>query len=368
MKKIFVLFLAAGMMLTACNMNELIEVSHAGETIAFIPVTDAATKALDMTTANLASFNVTAFVHNTVSSPYFQNVAFVKAAGVYSSASPYYWPYESALDFYAWSKGSADGQVTQTDFRTFTVTPASSPAAQADLIFAGITNQTKAGSTAGAIPLNFRHAESKVIVKVKNTAPNLKFQVTGWRVGYLDADGTFTYNGNQAHAYDATTAGSGTFAAGMWTGNTTFSASNKYTSDFTASPVNVAANTAAASALPGEMILVPQTTTAASAYASTASSAAVNGSYIGLEIKIMNNDAAGTVVYPKVWAIWPVAVSWAPGMQYTYTVDLAGGGYFETNTGDGNADLDPILEDAKIFFASVTVDTWSLQPESSLSN
>lgn len=358
--------LVAGLLATACNMNEIVEVTHAGDEICFNITTDGATKALDVTTANLTSFNVTAFVHNTVASPYINNVAFSKASNVFNSASAYYWPYESALDFYAWSAGSAAGQVTRTDFRTFTVAPSSTPASQADLVYACATNQTKAGSTGGAIPLNFRHAMSKVVVKAKNTAPNLKFQVTGWRVGYLDADGVFTYNGNQAHAYDATTVGAGTLAAGMWSGNTSFSADNKFTSDFTASPIDIASG-ASATAVGDAMILVPQSTSAATAYASTSASAAVNGSYIALEIKIMNNDSAGTVVQPKTWAIWPVALSWAPGMQYTYTVDLAGGGYFETNTSDGNADLDPILENGRIFFVSVTADTWSVQSETNLS-
>ena len=44
-------------------------------------------------------------------------------------------------------------------------------------------------------------------------------------------------------------------------------------------------------------------------------------------------------------------------MKYTYTIDLAGGGYFETNQ-DTNEDLDPIFENAVIKFVSVTVDAW----------
>ena len=36
-----------------------------------------------------------------------------------------------------------------------------------------------------------------------------------------------------------------------------------------------------------------------------------------------------------------------------------GGGYWETNTNDSDADLDPILENAVIKFVDVTVDNWS---------
>lgn len=347
-------------MLTACNMNELESVNRMGDRIGFMTTTGGMTKAVDVTTANLTGFTVEAFNHNTVVSPYMNAVAFTGAAGTFESAEPYYWP-EGALDFYAYSQGAAEGQVVKSDYRTFTVTPAASPSAQADFVFAGTTNKTKAGSTNGAIALNFRHTESKIMVKVKNSAPNMKFQITGWRVGYLDTDGTFTYNGNEDHPYDATTDAAGTLAAGMWSGNTTFSASNKYTSDFTASAVNVAVNASDAVSLPGEMILVPQVTTAADAYASNSENALVNGSYVAVEMKAMNNDANSTVIQSKIWAIWPVAFAWEPGKSYTYTIDLAGGGYYEQNNDDGSDDLDPILEGAVISFASVTVDDFAQQ-------
>lgn len=349
---------------TSCIDNIDIPV-NGNAPIAFAPYCDMPTKAIDVTTDNLSSFVAQAFLHNTVADPYFTAETFTGSGSpkVFNSETPHYWPSSAALDIYAYTaNGASVGQVTKTDYRTFTVTPDDDPDRQADFLFACNTNCTKAGTTGGAVPLNFRQTESKIRVKVKNSATNLKFEVSGWRVGFVDKDGVFTYNGNLTNPYDASTNGSGTLAAGMWTSNTGASADKTYTKTL-ASPVAVAANTGTAVTLAGEMILVPQTVSRATAYASSAADAAVNGSYIGLEIKIMNNDAAGVVVYPKVWAIWPVAINWAPGMQYTYTVDLAGGGYFETNTDDGNADLDPILEDAKIFFASVTVDTWSLQPE-----
>ena len=47
------------------------------------------------------------------------------------------------------------------------------------------------------------------------------------------------------------------------------------------------------------------------------------------------------------------------GKQYTYTVDLAGGGYYENNE-TGDEALDPILGGAEIKFVSVTVDDWTV--------
>ena len=111
------------------------------------------------------------------------------------------------------------------------------------------------------------------------------------------------------------------------------------------------------------MILIPQTLTAATAYASTTAGAKPNGSYIALKMVIKNNTDAGETVADATadgkWAIWPIGgYNWEPGKKYTYTIDLAGGGYYETNQ-DTDADLDPILEGAEIKFATVTVDGWT---------
>jgi hypothetical protein len=111
------------------------------------------------------------------------------------------------------------------------------------------------------------------------------------------------------------------------------------------------------------MILIPQNLTAATAYASAATDAKPNGSYIALKMVIKNNTTAGETVADATandkWAMWPIGgYNWEPGKKYTYTIDLAGGGYYETNQ-DTDADLDPILEGAEIKFATVTVDGWT---------
>jgi len=360
--KSFVVAVAALAGLTACNMNELVDVNRSADLINFTVLTGGMTKAVDVTTANLAQFEVTAFNHGTETSPYINAVSYTGGSGTFASATPYYWP-EGNLDFYAWSTGAAEGQVTKTSFKSFTVTPSSTPAEQVDLIFAGKTNIGKGNSTDGAIALNFRHAESKVVVKVKNTAPNLKFVISDWRLGFIDDAGTFTYAGQGAQ-YDGSTDGnnSAQLAASMWSGNTDAAASKMYT-NILASNVNIAAN-ASETLLDGEMIVIPQTVTAASAHASATSGAAVNGSYVGLKIKILNRDN-DAVIYSDgasgtAWAIWPADFNFEPGKKYTFTVDLCGGGYYETNH-DANTDLDPILEGAVISFASVTVDDFSSQ-------
>jgi len=117
------------------------------------------------------------------------------------------------------------------------------------------------------------------------------------------------------------------------------------------------------------MILVPQTLTAATAYANSGSAAVgdkLNNTFIAVKLYALNNTnsaliaGGGTTASPTtIWAIWPIGgYNWEPGKKYTYTIDLSGCGYFETNQ-DTNADLDPILENAEIKFVSVTVDDWT---------
>ena len=124
------------------------------------------------------------------------------------------------------------------------------------------------------------------------------------------------------------------------------------------------------------MILIPQTTTAVSAYTGTTvgDGLETNKSYIAVKMIIRNNDSLddgtgggtpntnGTIIANAStdgkWAIWPVAFSWVPGKKYIYTVDLGDGGYWEKNDVGGDTTLDKVLEGAEIKFVSVSVDDW----------
>ena len=350
MKKQLFFIAAAALVLASCSQDETIEV-NTSEAISFRTFVNAQTRA-DITTDNIAEFNVTAMNGDKA---YFEDVTFTKdeTTSTFKSATPYYWP-TGNLDFYAYSP-SSNGQVSRTDYKTFVVTPSGTPGDQVDFVYANTKGKNKGNSGASGVALNFRHTGSKIVFQVKNTAANMKFEVTGWKVGFLDNAGTFTYG-------DANTdeKNSAQLAYGDWSSNTDYSADNTYTNTLSAAK-SVAASTSDAAKLDGEMILVPQKPTKATAYAAATADSKVNGSYVALEIKIMNNDEAGTLIQDKTWAIWPVDFAWEPGKKYTYTIDLAGGGYFEKNVADSEEDdteLDPILEDAIIKFVGVTVDDW----------
>ena len=366
-KRLFFLPMVA-IMMAACSSNETIEVNeNKGDLISFRPIVKGVTRAADADlSSDATSFNVEAFNTGTTSSPYFSNVTFTKTSGTFTSATKYYWPTNN-LDFYAYSP-TTSGQFVKTDYKTFTITPSATVSEQVDFIYANTNNKGK-GSSGEVTTLNFRHAGAKIAVKVKNSAPNLKFEISGWKLGYLDNSATFTYGDATTDTKDGAQ-----LAFSDWSENTTQSAANTYSTEFTANAIAASQSTAYFLGNAGtpstsatdeslNMILIPQTLTAATAYASTTAGAKPNGSYIALKMVIKNNTDAGETVADATadgkWAIWPIGgYNWEPGKKYTYTIDLAGGGYYETNQ-DTDADLDPILEGAEIKFATVTVDGWT---------
>ena len=383
MKKNYWIFAAAAVALAACSNDDTITVNQGIEeanTISFRTIVDGLTRASstsDVTTDDISSFNVTAFRHGETTDPYIDDATYTKQiSGTFTCTTKYYWPSSGTLDFYAYSVNSAvAGQVQKGAYNSFTFTPATDAnSTYADLVFAtkqdigksGTYNSETASYGADGVPLNFRHTASKIAIKVQNSSSTMKFSVDGWKVGYLDGQGTFTLS-------ETETSSTGTLAFSDWTANTNAaekSADTQYSSTFDATAI---AAEASATPLSGEFILVPQRITAATAYANSGTPAAndkVNGAFIAVKLKIMNNDTNSTVIvddgtegHGTVWAIWPIGddgtatFNWEPGKRYTYTVDLAGGGYYEQNK-DTDADLDKLLDSAEIKFVTVTVDEW----------
>ena len=419
-KKLF-FFAIAALGLAACSNDEVVEINQSLEeanTINFRSYVSNLTRysaPYDM--ANyLASFKVTAFMHGETTTPYINDVTYVAnedpatASSVYfvdgSSASTnkyrneYYWP-DGSLDFYAYAyNASGASQINKVAYNIFQFTPnatAGSPT-QTDLIYATNQDVSKGDPTTGAgatgVSLNFRHTASKVAVKVYNTSQTLKFEVDAWKIGYLDPTGTFTLS-------ETSTAGSGTLAFADWVAQydpdgdgdyneanndgTTASISTEYSSTFTEKTIAKNTDIGSATVLDGDFIVVPQAITAATAYASAVVDAKLNNTFVAVKLKIRNDDgngddSKGTVIagswtddpddadnddvkdaseYKTMWAIWPLGgFNLEPGKKYTISIDLADGGYYELNQ-DTDTDLDPILENAIIKFATVTVDTWT---------
>ena len=391
MKKNLYLFAAAvvALGLASCSSDETIaenqSLAEANE-ISFRSLVSGMTRGADVvddaTTYGLKTlgFKVFANVYNGEGSEganYFPETNFTwnGTTSSYTSEDKYYWPSSGALNFYAWSTSIAAQVTHSATTKIFAVVPASlssatTAAGQTDLVFANTNNKAKAGTYAegakkyGAdgVPINFRHAESKVIVKIKNSNPNLKFTIGNVAIGNLYGSGTFTYSGGNT---GANTDGSGTLSFSDWatSGDRNVSYSLTMTSSESYNVLNGTTDAKNIVSTDNEMILIPQALTVATEYASSSAGAAFNGAFITVALKIQNTTNNAYIVgdgETYVTALWPLPTgTWNPGYKYTYTVDVAGGGYFTTNQTGTDEKLDPILDGAEIRFVNVTVDTWA---------
>lgn len=367
MKKNLFILAVAGLALASCSSDETIAsqaTSQANE-ISFRAFNNGMTRAADAH-FNVANdqFKVTAFPQGTTSTAYFSNVIFKTADGntFTSTGGKYYWPSSTNLDFYAWAPAD------QSDsYASILVTVASEAASQIDLVYGKTLDWGKValqtgtpdghridGSSVQGVTINFRHAESKVVIQLKNSNSNLKITASNATIGNVSGSGTFAIAEANTDTQNSTTITSGWSSLGAATAS--------YSQDITPDVFSTATQAGA------EMILIPQTLTNAGVY-NNAGSAAVgdpfNGAYITVKLKIQNSAdnnyivGAESGVNEYVTALFPLpATTWVPGKKYTYTVDLAGGGYYPTNQ-DTDEDLDPILEGAEIKFVTVTVDNWT---------
>ena len=368
MKKKLLIFAVAGLALASCSSDETtasLANSGANE-ISFRTLNTGITRAqsIDATEMQNQGFNVTAII-NGGSTVYFsaEDYTWKSASSTYTCTNKHYWPSEGSLDFYAYSPISSTyvgsgKQIVKTDYKTFDVTPSTTPSAQVDFVYANTNNKTK-GTDGKVTTLNFRHAESNIVIQLKNTSTDLKFTVNNVAIGYILPTAQFVYTGSTNGTADAanTDVASGYYLKGWGT------PSGTRTSYSQVAGTTAYAAGASATPLSSNMILIPQTIVAATTYVggSGVDKDEFHGAYISVELKIQDSSdhyIAGTSS-TYVTAMWPLtAITWLPGHKYTYTVDLKGGGYYPTNQTGDNA-LDPILAGAEIQFASVTVDAWN---------
>lgn len=360
MKKYLIIAAAAVVAMASCSKTDVVENAKDQDAINFAPFFHKATKAVDVTSDNINAFEVTAMLGTDT---YFSSVAVSKSGSAWTYSPVQYWPASGTLDFFAWAPTASGSDIVKNAYNNFTITPVADPASQRDFVVARTQGTKDAETGNGAkngVSINFRHAMSQIALKVYNGNPNLQYDITGWRVVGVDGSGIYSLA-------DANTDGTGKIAYANWSDNTN-DFGGAYTDDFTLANIKTSAaqEKTAAAAITGatSMILVPQTgNTKAAKYSATTAGAAITGSYIAIEMEI-KNATDGATVAAKQWCCWPVAFSWNPGYKYTYVIDLAQGGYKNVNDGKEETspkagdDLDKVLDNAEIVFATVTVDAW----------
>lgn len=360
MKKTLLLLVAAAMALTACNKTVTVE-ENLGDAISFRPLTNNMTKAANAAGLKTSFesgdvFNVYA-AHN--GSKYFQD-NFTSDGATFSSTNKYYWPSDVATNHVTFTAIWGATQKADTPGYIDDFAPAAAVDSQKDVLVARHESSTKESP----VTMNFRHVLSQIFVKAQNTNPNLEVQVYNVRVGYISTTGDFDY--------DKTSAGAATDAAGYvpqakWT-NVAAVASNKYDQAATLTLTGTTAASNLSSFTP--WLLLPQNMVTAATGYNTATTSVVDPtspdlatSYIALDMEIRNNSTGKPVIVARQWCYWPISTDWNPGYKYTYTIDVAGGGYQPTDTVGDDKTLDPVLSGAVIVFdPACTIDAWTDAP------
>lgn len=358
-------FAAAALALASCSQDEVLEVNR-GEAIAFRTVVNGNTRATEVSAfANDDVINVYA---DYAGSKYFQDDFKFNTTNGFHSTNKYYWPATvsstKAVTFSAIFNADQDADEPG---KISAFAPETASADQVDVLFAKtkVEDVTAAIKSTGVV-LNFRHALSEVIVKVKNSNDQMKFDIKEVKFAYLSTQGDFDASAVE-NTNTAATATENHLAQSVWSNWSPAAASRTADDAYSQASVSAAFNSTTATALGAPWMLVPQTQGKATAYTAATADAKMNGAYIGVKMVIKNaTDGAviadGATEGDGLWCCWPANVDWKPGYKYTYTIDLKDGGYKETNDGADSPEvdtLDPVLDGAEIFFsASCTIDEW----------
>lgn len=341
--------------LASCTNDEEVSVRQ-GNAISFRTSVGVTSRAVSKQTFAIGDqFNVWASYENDGGvSKYFQENFKFDGSSWNSATTPYYWPGRvdgtHRLTFQAVWPSTVSRTVSPDSF-SYTVADAAD--SQEDVLYAKHVSVSK--ETTG-VKLNFRHTLSQIVIQARNSSATLKFEVDGIKVAYLNKAGQFIATSVASGNTDDNN--SGNLSRTDWSASGAAASAASYYEQ-TGLDMTVAAS-AEAAGLGTPWILMPQLQNIATEYTSTDAAAPFNGAYLAVKMTV-KNDADDTVIASERWCCWPIAIDWTPGYKYTYTIDLAGGGYEEGNDdtdGDDDTEPDPVLDNQEIFFVDCTIDAW----------
>lgn len=302
-------------------------------------------RAGDITTNTLTQFNVWAFTGSATSPVTFmQNVVVTKSGTNTWTYSPVqYWPANQSVDFYAFAPADWVGSLSP-----LSPVPYDAYGKTDDLIYAMSENLKGANGAPNAqVILNFRHALSKVSVRMSSTNTNLVVKVSNVALVNIMTKGNFHFPGE-------TTTGTPTpTTICHWTGQNTPENYLLYSStaegkqlELTSTPVDIGDT---GTGLGGAKYMIPQTL-------SFHNNGTGQDNYLTVECSVYDAKS-GTKLWPNAntpsadivddegllkFALNTSAFTeWDPGCHYTYNVVI-----------NSNEDM------GTIDFGNPTVDTY----------
>lgn len=324
MKKNFLIYSSAALMLASCANEEFIESPVEKDAILYGVTAAPSTRAENsFCNTNLpGQFSVYAAKNGTAE--LYMDGDIVRGAGnpmKYTADVNRYWP-EYALDFVAQVNGGTSFSYNEgtPQFQNFKVP--GDVAKQKDLLYAVKNNQSRQ-----TVKLNFRHALSQIVFRAQNSS-NLNVEVSGVSVGNIHTQGTYTFpTGNTDPVYENHTdnpAGEFNGNRGSWAG-VEDSQSTKYDVTFPAVTVGAEAveltGISHTGGVDNSLLLLPQTV---EAWNPAVTGADYNGAYFLVKVKMTYKDN-GKTVYDNYAAV-PVNVEWQEGVRYIYTFKFIAGG------------------------------------------
>ena len=324
MKRNVLMIAVAIIALSSCNKDTIKDV-NGGYSIDFRVSTQ--TRASEVTTANLAAFNVTAIDGS--GKNYFTDVLFSKSGDFFISNPEYYWPGTGDLAFYAYAPVTLSGvSINNTSKVVSGFTPSASIADQQDFVVATATGNKTKNETDG-VQLTFKHKLVQIGIHAKNANSAYKYYIKGVKIANVISSGDFNFSpaeGSSEWACDDT--------------RSTASYSIEYTKPM-ATPLGivgtnlmctVTADKNGAEVLDysvGNAMLIPQQLTKWDKTSKT-------GSYLAVLAKV--ETEGGSIVYPKDastsgseydWLLVPIDTKWEAGNRYVYTLDFTEGAGFD---------------------------------------
>ena len=355
MKKSFIFAaLAAAMVTVSCSQDETLTSYATSDANAidfktYVPKATRGTAVNSKTDLQASDFEVFAYSGTNqilgTSATDGAKIVYKTSAWAYDQDSDKaYWS-DSAIDFYAVSPESlgtlTDGSLTKnftnaTQTLVYEVPTACSE--QKDIMYSLVKNATKGDRAGdgtnvdtGAVKFQFEHALAQIVFKVKTYG---KFEVDIEDISVnAKKSATFTYS------------------TAAWTA---YGDPQEYSIGLAAPVTNIGNTAVAIGGAADALLLLPQTLTKWSTTKTTAVALDHDRGYLKISCKIRNNGYiyGSATEFKDIYM--PIAVNWAKGNKYTYTI-----GFGNTAGAAGGAGFDddgkPILDDVLITFdADVT--------------